>query len=198
MRSELRKSITRERLLQVGVELFSRHGYNATGIKEIVDAAGIPKGSFYNYFPGKEQYAVEIISYYRNLLLQQWMDCLAAGPANDALARLRYAFETMATQYDGCTVGIGCLIGTLAAEMADSSELCRAALESGVTTWCEQMAEQIRFAQSAGSVRNDLPAEQLAELLWSVWEGSLLRMKLQHSTDTVLRCMTLIFILLEC
>lgn len=31
-------------------ELFIKHGYHATSIQDILEASGISKGSFYNYF----------------------------------------------------------------------------------------------------------------------------------------------------
>ncbi|MBV5350484.1 TetR/AcrR family transcriptional regulator, partial [bacterium] len=41
--------IIRTRLLDVGLAAFAKRGYHGTGIKEIVDTANVPKGSFYNY-----------------------------------------------------------------------------------------------------------------------------------------------------
>ncbi|TGT51139.1 TetR/AcrR family transcriptional regulator, partial [Mesorhizobium sp. M00.F.Ca.ET.170.01.1.1] len=41
---------TRSRLLEKGGDLVSTRGFNATGVQEITAAAGVPKGSFYNYF----------------------------------------------------------------------------------------------------------------------------------------------------
>ncbi|MDB5769038.1 MAG: transcriptional regulator, TetR family, partial [Collimonas fungivorans] len=55
---------TRATLLETGLRLFAEQGYNGTGIKEIVDATGVPKGSFYNYFKSKEDFGAEVISFY--------------------------------------------------------------------------------------------------------------------------------------
>src|ERR1700748_215627 len=55
---------TRSRLLEKGGELVSIRGFNATGIQEITAAAGVPKGSFYNYFDSKEAFAVAILAEY--------------------------------------------------------------------------------------------------------------------------------------
>jgi TetR/AcrR family transcriptional regulator, transcriptional repressor for nem operon len=42
-------------------ERFHALGYNACGVREIVDAAGVPKGSLYNYFQAKELLARQIL-----------------------------------------------------------------------------------------------------------------------------------------
>ena len=196
MKREQHRAVTRERLLQVGADLFSRSGYSATGIQEIAAAAGVPKGSFYNYFPGKEQYAAEIIHFYGARLIQQWAEQLTADADAPAWARIQQAFQNMALQCGASPVGAGCLIGSLVSELAEASDLCREALEQSVTAWCGQMADCLREAQQERAVRDDLPAEQLAELLWSVWEGSILRTKLRHSSQAITRSMSLLFTVL--
>ncbi|MBY0404181.1 MAG: TetR/AcrR family transcriptional regulator, partial [Cyanobacteria bacterium] len=58
------KQDTKQLLLQRGMELLLEKGYDATGIKDVLDLANVPKGSFYYYFPSKEAFCVEIIHYY--------------------------------------------------------------------------------------------------------------------------------------
>jgi len=42
--------------VRAAATLFRRNGYAATGINEIAELAGAPKGSLYHYFPdGKQQ-----------------------------------------------------------------------------------------------------------------------------------------------
>src|SRR3990167_1661818 len=69
------------RLTQAGRDLFSRQGYNATGIQQITDHAGVPKGSFYNHFESKEVFAVAIIGQYAEHLQHSWEAMMAAAPA---------------------------------------------------------------------------------------------------------------------
>jgi AcrR family transcriptional regulator len=40
----------RERLLEAGVALFAETGYHGTGVKDIVERAGVPKGSIRVFF----------------------------------------------------------------------------------------------------------------------------------------------------
>ena len=55
-------SDTRTRILDTTADLFRRHGYTGTGMKQIVQAANAPFGSLYHHFPGgKEQLAAEVI-----------------------------------------------------------------------------------------------------------------------------------------
>lgn len=53
---------TREKVLAAATRLFQVQGYNATGLKEILEESGSPKGCLYYYFPnGKEELALEAI-----------------------------------------------------------------------------------------------------------------------------------------
>ncbi len=55
---------TRERLLDQGVTLLMEHGYHGAGLQAILQGVGVPKGSFYHYFPSKEDFSVEVIQHY--------------------------------------------------------------------------------------------------------------------------------------
>ena len=51
----------KDHILWAGLEVMKMQGYNGTSVKDIVDAAGVPKGSFYNYFESKESFAVDAL-----------------------------------------------------------------------------------------------------------------------------------------
>ncbi|WP_395827079.1 TetR family transcriptional regulator C-terminal domain-containing protein [Collimonas sp.] len=183
---------TRATLLETGLKLFAEQGYNGTGIKEIVDAAGVPKGSFYNYFKSKEDFGGEVISHYANGFATNWSKYFAEGP-EEPLAALRYTYERLIRYHEQCEVKAGCLLGNFAAEMAESSEVCRIMLQQVVSGWRASFVSYLRQAQADGSVRTDLSAEQLADFFWNGWEGALLRMKIERSTAPVRACVTLMF-----
>jgi len=45
---------TRDRLVQAATRLFRQRGYDGTGLTEILTEAGVPKGSLYHHFPGRQ------------------------------------------------------------------------------------------------------------------------------------------------
>ena len=55
---------TRQKILEVGAEIIHLKGYNHTGLQEILQAAGVPKGSFYNYFKNKEDFGLQVIDFF--------------------------------------------------------------------------------------------------------------------------------------
>ena len=181
-----------ERLLAAGLELFLRQGYNATGIQQITDQAGVPKGSFYNHFASKEAFGAAIVDRYAAYSQRSWQRMMRNAPA-EPLAGIRHVFEQMLQHHaraDGASSG--CLIGNFAAEVALASELCRERLLAAQLAWRERLAGLIRAGQARGEIRDDMDSNALSALTWSVWEGALLRMKVEGSVRALRESMALV------
>ncbi len=74
MTSQQRSEVTRSRLLAAALTCFSEQGYDATGVAQICQQAGVSKGAFYHHFASKQALFVA--------LLDQWLEALdgqAAG-----------------------------------------------------------------------------------------------------------------------
>lgn len=169
------------RLTEAGYLLFTKHGYNATGIQQIADQAGVPKGSFYNHFDSKEAFAAAIIDHYTAWVGQAWDACMADAPA-DPLAAIEHVFGRF-IRHHADTQCQGCLVGNFAAEVSESSALCRDVLRNSMRSWRDRLAELIEQAQQRGQVRADISAVDLSTFFWDAWEGALLRMKIEHATE---------------
>ena len=177
-----RSEKTRQELLELGVNLLSESGYNGTGLKQILDAAGVPKGSFYNYFPSKEAYAAEIIDFYMTNLLKMF-DMVVDNHTGTPLQIIRFAYRNIITHLAEGQCRKGCLLGSMAAEIASGSELCRETMCSLYQQWKVRFAALMEKAQLQGEVRDDLTPETLADLFWNQWEGALLRMQIEGSPE---------------
>ena len=180
-------------LLNTGILLFGEKGYHGTGIKEIVESLNVPKGSFYNYFKSKEHFACEIVVEYTRLLDTLWDSWVAEGPDNDPLLMLQKCFENLIVMQEEKTVQAGCLIGNLAGELAESSDLCRQSLNHAKNIWCNRLSFHLKRAQKRGLTRADITADKLAGLCWDIWEGALLRMKVENSTEAIRETITMLF-----
>ncbi|PJZ50235.1 TetR/AcrR family transcriptional regulator [Leptospira saintgironsiae] len=59
------RSIARkENLIEAAYKLVKRNGYNETGIRDIVEEAGVSIGTFYSYYKDKNDIALEVIRKY--------------------------------------------------------------------------------------------------------------------------------------
>lgn len=155
-------------------------GYHGSGLQEILDAVRIPKGSFYNYFASKEEFAAEVVRHYIEPFIRQLSAHLEASKG-DALGAIRNYFDELIVELERQNFKGGCLLGNLMGEIGDTSELCRASLAFAVHRYRNLLQCGLEMAQSEGNVRNDKSAKRIADLLVDAWQGALLRMKIEAS-----------------
>lgn len=151
-------------------------GYAATGIKDIVDAAEVPKGSFYNHFESKENFGKEVVDYYFDSGLADLRARLENGDI-PPLERLRTYFDDRIRGFQATGYVRGCMLGNLSLEVADHSVCIRERLAAHFRTWSGLFEACIAEAQKTGAIDNRLPAPVLAQFLLNSWEGALLRMR---------------------
>ena len=166
----------RRRLLQAGLDLVHTRGFAASGVKDITDAAGVPKGSFYAYFPSKEAFAAAILDYYWSDIEARLLIPIleAEGPARDRITRF---FNALADEHEAGDFLLGCLVGNLSLELGGSSDAIRAEILRILRRWDGALATCVRSGQAGDDIRTDLDAEELAALLIEAWEGAALRGK---------------------
>jgi TetR/AcrR family transcriptional repressor of nem operon len=170
----------RRRLLTAGLDLVHARGFAASGVKDITDAAGVPKGSFYAYFPSKEAFAAAILEHYWSDIEARLLPILAAkGLPQKRITRF---FHALADEHEAGDFLLGCLIGNLSLELGGSSEPVRAELGRILDRWSTALTTCVHAGQDDyGSIRADLDAGELAALLIEAWEGAALRGKVTRS-----------------
>jgi len=180
----------RERLIEAGIETLHGRGFNACGVQEIADAAGAPKGSFYNHFASKEEFGAEVVErYWQRSTLRKILSDRSLTPRT----RLQRYFAALGRALAGIGYERGCLIGNFSAELADQSRLIRDRLTSLFAGWVRLVETCIREAQAAGEVRKDANAATLAAFVVNAWEGAVLRAKVEKDGSALDDFMTVVF-----
>ena len=167
---------TKQRLLDVGRQVFLERGYKNSGIEIILQAAGIPKGSFYYYFDSKEDFGLQVLDRFAECY-DILMDESLGHPDLTPAERFRRHFEVLLARFDSDHCRKGCLAGNLSQELADQSEAFRLKLEEIFQRWEDRYAECLWQAQNLGEISPVLPARGLAELWLNGWQGAMLRAK---------------------
>lgn len=187
-----RSEHTREALIEAGIAQLSEHGYHGTGIKQILDEVSVPKGSFYNFFASKEAFVAEVISHYSRDLLNQLATFLnGEGKALTPIQQLRSIYRYSLKQYASHEFKKSCLVGSIATEISAESEMCRLELEKAMKQWLKFFSDIFAQAQKDMLVRDDISPPDMAAVYWSVWEGSLITMKMTADTTPVNKIMEL-------
>ena len=172
----------RRRLLASGLDLVHARGFAASGVKDITDAAGVPKGSFYAYFPSKEAFGAAILEHYWADIEARLLPILAGdGPTQERITRF---FRALADEHEAGNFLLGCLVGNLSLELGGSSEPVRAELHRILERWDDAVAACVGSGQGrSADVRADLDATAVASSLIEAWEGAALRGKVTRSRD---------------
>src|ERR1700709_1249900 len=87
----------RARLLEAGVQTFSKSGFNGCSVQDITDAAGVPKGSFYNHFDSKEALGAAALAHYWADATRDTLEILRR-PDLSPRQRLRLYFEQISSE----------------------------------------------------------------------------------------------------
>jgi len=169
----------RRRLLSAGLDLVHGRGFAASGVKDITDSAGVPKGSFYAYFASKEAFAAAILEHYWADIEQRLLPILEAK--DSAQQRITRFFHELADEHEAGDFLLGCLIGNLSLELGGSSDAVRDQLTSILDRWDVALTACVRAGQHDAAVRTDLDAGDLAAALIESWEGAALRGKVTRS-----------------
>jgi len=59
----MEKESTRQRLLEAAKRVFAQKGYHAAGVSDIIEAAGVARGTFYLYFDSKRDVFNALVEY---------------------------------------------------------------------------------------------------------------------------------------
>ncbi|KAA9152245.1 TetR/AcrR family transcriptional regulator [Amycolatopsis acidicola] len=120
--------------MTASAELFRRHGYTGTGLKQIVTEAGAPFGSLYHFFPGgKEQLGAEVIRH-SGMLYAALFDIFIT-PADNPASGIEAAFAGAAVTLRETDYADACPIATVALEVASTSEPLREATAEVFNAW---------------------------------------------------------------
>ena len=176
---------TREILLNEGMSAFIAKGYEGIGIQQILAAVGVPKGSFYNYFDSKEDFALEVLDAYDNRYAEfvaEHMD----GPG-DPLVRMRAYFSALETEMSEAGLSAGCLYGVLSQTSAPHSDVLRARLKAAFGIWRGNLTHLLSEARQRGELQGKADIAGLADAIIDAYEGALLRMRAEGDISPVRR-----------
>ncbi len=175
---------TREKILEAGAQAIADKSFNSCGLAEILQRAGVPKGSFYHYFASKEDFGVALIERASEEYVE-WIRPIVGDRRRSPLERLRAVFELSREECLANGAARQCLIPRLALETGQLSEPVHAAVKCAYDQWSAILARVIREAQAAGEIARSQDPDRLANVLVMMWEGATIRMQIDRSLQPV-------------
>ena len=155
MAPQARSEVTRQKILDAAMDVFSEVGYAAAGLGEVIERAGMTKGALYHHFDSKEALATAIIEQGTNLTSDAFRHvCESTSPALENMIH-------------GVFLVTDLLVSDKTARTAE--QLTRGLAEFNSTasqvwsTWLDAMTTQASLASAEGDLREDLDPYVVSE-----------------------------------
>lgn len=170
-----KRELKKDYLLDAGLKVMATRGYNGTSIQDIVNAADLPKGSFYTYFKSKEDFAISALEKVTEERMEMNRNLLNDRRISPKERITRFFTENIG----GCEENMngGCFIGNMCQEMSESSEAIRLKVRQLLRNNTQLIEDVLEEARLNGGLKSALPSAVLAEFLFNAWEGTVMRMK---------------------
>jgi len=172
------KPNVKEQIVAASLTLLHSKGFNATSVQDITEAAGVPKGSFYNHFTSKEELGVEVLQRYTEQAGQ--IGAQLGESSLPPLERLRSYFGKMVESNAASEFNAGCLLGNFSTELSNQSPAIRLQARQSFASMGAMLEEVIAQGQRDGSIANAQPARELANFTADAWQGAVLRAKAEQ------------------
>ncbi len=186
------KPSNREKILAEGLRVVQARGFAGASVRDIVEAAGVPQGSFTNHFASKETFCLEILDlYFKDVraMIQRTLRNDSLPP----LERLRTFVDAQIKYLNRIGWRNGCLIGNFSAEASEHSEVIRKRLVEIYEEMSQSVAYCLRAGVKAGEVPQKTECDELAGFLIASLQGAILHSKAERNAVPLERFKHLIF-----
>ncbi len=174
------KEENKNRALEIGVKILSKKGYHNLGLREVLEEANIPSGSFYYYFKSKEDFALKALEYYTDYVTEFYKSKLLEGDISYE-KRLESLFDAETKWLLGEDCKVGCMIGDLSSEMAGQIDAAQRMLESNYEKFQGIVERFLKEGQDRGGILKKIDPKKMAMFFLSSRQGALARVKATRS-----------------
>jgi TetR/AcrR family transcriptional regulator, transcriptional repressor for nem operon len=186
------KPSNRDKILTEGLRVVHERGFGGASVRDIVQAAGVPQGSFTNHFTSKAAFGREILDLY----FANSCRLIAETLGNEALPPLSRLHAYLGANKDHVSqdgMRNGCLLGNFSAEATDDSEVIRHRLSEIFVQVQQSIAACLRAAVATGDITRDIDCDVVAGFILSSLQGAILLSKAQRSLVPIERFEQVLF-----
>jgi TetR/AcrR family transcriptional repressor of nem operon len=169
-----RTSDTKVNLIHSAIELIGTRSYNAVGVQELCEHAGVKKGSFYHFFPSKRDLTLEALDVIWKKFKEETLDPVFSSDA-PALEKFRtllkksYEYQLSRKDCVGCMTGCG--FGNLALELSTQDEEIRKKIEEIFCDWTKYLEGVIVEAVAEGALPPETDPAATSQAIVAYIEG---------------------------
>jgi TetR/AcrR family transcriptional regulator, transcriptional repressor for nem operon len=163
---------TRDRFLAAGMRLFAAKGYQSTSIADLLQEVDAHSGSFYHFFPTKQDLLLAVLKAYRD-----GIESMLLAPAwdgiEDPIAKIFALLAVYRRALEGSSCIYGCPIGSLALEIHEPDPPVRELLSANFSGWVKHIQACLDAAHQ--SLPRAIDRHQLAVFVLTTMEGGVMQ-----------------------
>ena len=182
----------RERILEAGFDVVLQRGYCGASVRDIVQAAGVPQGSFTNHFASKEAFCLELLERYCAMATAHIGRTLRA-PEGSPLGHLEEWIDLQVRFLKGAGMRNGCLIGNFSAEAGEHSEAIRKRLGEVYREIHGALVHCLNAAVKARELAASTECDELAHFTYAGLHGAILQAKVDGTARPLQRFKKVLF-----
>jgi TetR/AcrR family transcriptional regulator, transcriptional repressor for nem operon len=168
---------TRQQIIRESAPIFNQRGFDGAALSDLMRATGLEKGGIYRHFDSKQQLASEAFDYAWQLALDaRFGETQKIANSVDRLKQIVWNFRDRRA---GLVQG-GCPLLNTAIDSDDGNPALRAKARRAFNSWLGRLQSIVEEGQGRGEIRASINAMELATLIVTTLEGSLMLERLQR------------------
>src|ERR1700730_5512704 len=173
---------TRREIIRKAAPIFNQKGYEGAALSDLMRATGLEKGGIYRHFESKQELAAEAFDYAWKLAI----DARFAGTQDvpNTVDRLKVFIRNFRDRRAGLVPG-GCPLLNTAIDSDDGRPQLRRKARGALDYWLDWLQSTAEEGKQRGEVCSAIDAAELATLMVSTLEGSLMVSRLQRRDDAL-------------
>lgn len=179
---------TKAMIVQEAAALFNQQGYVGSSISDIMRVTGLKKGGIYNHFESKDDLAVQAFDYAVGQIQKRYRQAWASK--EHSIERLQAIIDVFRIYIDNPQHPIikgGCPLLNTAIESDDAHPALKERAQRAMNSWRELFRKIIEKGIIKGEIRPNVDADEIASILISTLEGSVMMSKLYSDSIHVER-----------
>lgn len=177
----------RQKILEAASACFAKEGYDATSMEAVAAAAGISKGSLYDYFRNKEDLFFGVFEWFQQLIMASALERM--GEYQDARERIMaFADASIGAMLEHLELYPVSLEVWAAAAKPGTRARFSGAMKDLYASYRAELARLIHEAQAEGAIRDGIDVEATAGMLIGAVDNLALHYWLDRSFDPQAWC----------
>ncbi len=186
-----RKHDVKSHLLNVGLNIISKKGAGASGLNELLLAAEIPKGSFYNYFQSKEAFILAVLQHEESCACRGLL--LSSINKQGAIEHVVEYLNILISCYELKEKDLQTLYCNNAGPLANSGDVLREQLQKNIEIALEPIQKLLARAQQFKEIRTDYSPQKISLFFWDAWQGALIRAQIYQTVEPLRQVVNFVF-----